>query len=533
MANIFQKVRVRKPKSNVFNLSHNLKLSTNMGVMTPILCVPVVPRDRFKDTTEIFVRFAPMLAPLMHSVKVYTHFFFVPNRIAMKQDQWEEFITKGEDGTSTQEIPYTTVAALNSAGLWTVGGLADYFGLPVQQPVVGNDTTPISLLPFLAYQKIWNDYYRDQNLQGEVVIDDVDGGLVTESSVLRNIFAMHNRAWEKDYFTSALPFVQRGDPTVIGLGDRAEVFLENQNDRAQVFRFIDGSTDGYKAGAVNALPNSIGDSIFVPADSPTNKQANIDPNGTLFADLSQATAIDVVDLRTANKVQEWKEKNSRFGSRYIEQILAHFGVKSSDARLQRPEYLGGGFSDVVFDAVFQTSQTTENSPLADYAGQGASAQVTHQFNRFFEEHGYIIGIMTVMPKTGYYQGVPRDFMKIDSMDWYWPSFAHLAEQPIFNSELYVGTNQTNPQGTFGYTPRYAEYKYMPDRVAGHFRTDLDYWHLAREFSTPPQLNGNFIECKPSTRIFNVTDETVEHLYCQVRHNLLARRPMPKYGTPYW
>ena len=527
MANIFQKVRVRKPKSNVFNLSHNLKLSTNMGVMTPILCVPVVPRDRFRDTTEIFVRFAPMLAPLMHSVKVYTHFFFVPNRIAMKQEQWEEFITKGEDGTSAQEIPYTTVAALNSAGLWTVGSLADYFGLPVQQPVAGNDTTPISLLPFLAYQKIWNDFYRDQNLQGEIDIN-VDGGLITESSVLRNIFSMHNRDWEKDYFTSALPFVQRGEPTVIGLGDRAEVKLsESPLSSQQIWKNGD-----------NTGPLDTGEAQFVEESGITTLQSvnllgNLDPNGTMYADLSTATAIDIVDLRTANKVQEWKEKNSRFGSRYIEQILAHFGVKSSDARLQRPEYLGGGFSDVVFDAVFQTSQTTADSPLADYAGQGASAQVTHQFNRFFEEHGYVIGIMTVMPKTGYYQGIPRDFMKIDSMDWYWPSFAHLAEQPIFNSELYVGTNQTQPMGTFGYTPRYAEYKYMPDRVSGHFRTDLDYWHLAREFSNPPQLNASFIECNPSTRIFNVTDETVEHLYCQVRHNLLARRPMPKFGTPYW
>lgn len=530
MANIFQKVRVRKPKSNVFNLSHNLKLSTNMGVMTPILCVPVVPRDRFRDTTEIFVRFAPMLAPLMHSVKVYTHFFFVPNRIAMKQDQWEEFITKGEDGTSTQEIPYTTAAALNSAGLWTVGSLADYFGLPVQQEVNGSDTTPISLLPFLAYQKIWNDFYRDQNLQGEIDID-VDGGLVTESSVLRNIFSMHNRAWEKDYFTSALPFVQRGEPTVIGVGDKAPVVLD-ADGQLQLYRTIQDNVQSGEASFVNTAGK-----VTLTGSSTTGGSAkrpvNMDPNGTLYADLSQATSIDIVDLRTANKVQEWKEKNSRFGSRYIEQILAHFGVKSSDARLQRPEYLGGGFSDVVFDAVFQTSQTTADSPLADYAGQGASAQVTHQFNRFFEEHGYIIGIMTVMPKTGYYQGIPRDFMKIDSMDWYWPSFAHLAEQPIFNAELYAGSRQSDPMGTFGYTPRYAEYKYMPDRVAGHFRTDLDYWHLAREFSNPPQLNASFIECNPSTRIFNVTDETVEHLYCQVRHNLLARRPMPKYGTPYW
>jgi hypothetical protein len=328
-----------------------------MGVMTPILCVPVVPRDRFRDTTEIFVRFAPMLAPLMHSVKVYTHFFFVPNRIAMKQDQWEEFITKGEDGTSTQEIPYTTAAALNSAGLWTVGSLADYFGLPVQQEVNGSDTTPISLLPFLAYQKIWNDFYRDQNLQGEIDID-VDGGLVTESSVLRNIFSMHNRAWEKDYFTSALPFVQRGEPTVIGVGDKAPVVLD-ADGQLQLYRTIQDNVQSGEASFVNTAGK-----VTLTGSSTTGGSAkrpvNMDPNGTLYADLSQATSIDIVDLRTANKVQEWKEKNSRFGSRYIEQILAHFGVKSSDARLQRPEYLGGGFSDVVFDAVFQTSQTDGN-----------------------------------------------------------------------------------------------------------------------------------------------------------------------------
>lgn len=529
MANIFQKVRVRRPKSNAFNLGHTLKLSTNMGVLTPILNIPVVPGDRFKETAEIYVRLAPLLAPVYHSVKVYTHFFFVPNRILFPQEQWENFITKGEDGTSTQEIPYTTVGAIKAAGLWIEGGLADYMGLPVTQTVQNSDTTPISLLPFLAYQRLFKDYYRDQNLQEtSAALDSITGGLITTSNVLKDIFAMHNRCWMKDYFTSALPFVQRGEPTVIGVGDRAPVVLDADGEM-QLYKTIQ---DNVQSGAASFV-NSTGEVTLVgPSTTGSGtRPVNMDPNGTLYADLSKATSIDIVDLRTANKVQEWKEKNSRFGSRYIEQILAHFGVKSSDSRLQRPEYLGGGFSDIVFDAVFQTSQTSENSALGDYAGQAASAQVTYQFNRFFEEHGYIIGIMSVMPKTGYFQGIPRDFMKIDSMDWYWPEFAHLAEQPIYNNEIYAGSK--GGMETFGYTPRYAEYKYHPDRIAGAFRSTLDYWHMARKFSNMPELNVEFVECNPTTRIFNVTDETVEHLYCQIRHNLMARRPMPKYGTPWW
>jgi len=265
------------------------------------------------------------------------------------------------------------------------------------------------------------------------------------------------------------------------------------------------------------------------------------PNGSLKADLSQATGISINELRRGFSLQRWLENNARGGARYIEQILSHFGVRSSDARLQRPEYLGGTKTPVVISEVMQTSES-QTTPQGNYAGTGTSFGVGRAFKRFFEEHGYIIGIISIMPRSAYQQGVPRHFKKFDKFDFYWPEFAHLGEQEIKNSEIYYDYDssvlaQKENDKLFGYSPRYAEYRFINSSVHGDMATTLNFWHLGRIFDSRPGLNGDFVTCKSDTqdtglnRVFAVTDTNSHHLWVQMYVNCKALRPLPKYGTP--
>ncbi len=260
----------------------------------------------------------------------------------------------------------------------------------------------------------------------------------------------------------------------------------------------------------------------------------MDNSAFLQADLSTATSSSINDLRQAFRLQEWLEKNARGGSRYIEVIKSHFGVTSSDARLQRPEYLGGGKSPVSISEVLQTSETgvasTDPTPQGNMAGHGVNVGGGNNFSYYAQEHGYIIGLMSIQPKTAYFQGIPKHFKKFDKFDFYFPSFAHLGEQPIYNYELYAtGTSQDDD--TFGYTPRYAEYKHMHSSVHGEFKDTLLFWHMARKFDTLPALNEDFINCEPTKRIFAVELQSAETIYAHVFHDLKATRLMPYFGTP--
>jgi hypothetical protein len=252
----------------------------------------------------------------------------------------------------------------------------------------------------------------------------------------------------------------------------------------------------------------------------------------LVADLSTANATSINDLRQAFRLQEFLEKNARGGSRYIEVIKSHFGVTSSDARLQRPEYLGGGKSPVTISEVLQTSDPVnqDSTPQGNMAGHAINVGGGNRFTYRAQEHGYIIGIMSIMPKTAYFQGTPKHFTKFDKFDYYFPSFAHLGEQPILTGELWTQGTVKDDQ-IFGYTPRYAEYKHQLSSVHGEFKTSLKYWHMAREFETQPYLNEEFINANPTKRIFAVTDESDEAIYAHIHHDLKARRLMPYFGTP--
>lgn len=521
MSKLFNQVKNARVKRNAFDLSHERKFSMNMGDLVPILCEEVVPGDSFKLNTEVMMRLAPLVSPMMHRVNVFTHFFFVPNRLVW--DEWQLFLTGGEGGLESATVPYFDLTDVNSAARLTEGSLADYLGvqsLSLETHTDGN----INALPFRAYQLIYNEYYRDQNVETPVNINKDSG----EDDLWNETMTLRRRMWEKDYFTSAFTETQKGGEVNLPLGDSAPIVHDGLGGEDWI---RDGATGSRKTlASISGDPQFVDDGTGMAAIGDNNADILIDNSDHLSADLSNATSATVNDLRTATRLQRWLERNLRNGSRYIEQILAHFGVLSSDARLQRPEYLGGGKSPVVISEVLQTSETT-TSPQGNLAGHGISVGNTHEFNKFFEEHGYVIGIMSVLPRTAYAQGIRKHFLKTDRFDYFWPEFAHLGEQPINYAELlFSNTHHGAPEDIFGYQSRYAEYKFIPSTVHGEFRDNLDHWHMARKLQSA-SLNINFIASDPTHRVFTDTDDTNHKLYVQVFNNLKAIRPMPYFGTP--
>ncbi|UPW41580.1 major capsid protein [Peromfec virus RodF8_52] len=531
MANrLFSQVPGRKQKRNLFDLSHDVKMSMDMGILTPMFCQEVVPGDTFILDTEVFLRLAPMIAPMMHRCNIKTDFFFVPNRLLW--NEWEDFITGGEDGTAAPVFPYFTYSDLQDEHR-EVGSLPDYFGVPVGQGNL-NPGLHMSVLPFRAYQMIYNEYFRDQNLTPPVEFD-IDSGALSDIE-RDNVFELRRRCWEKDYFTAALPWAQRGEPVLLPFGGVADLVYDPDSlHPTKLWNSVGGSTPAAGSGNLTYNANLTDDTGTRYAGVLGSQQFDVDVTGNTRVDLSEATSVTINDLRRSIKLQQWLENNARGGSRYIEQILSHFGVRSSDSRLQRPEYLGGGKTPVKVSEVLQTSSSDDVTPQANMAGHGIAVGRSHRFKRFFEEHGLVIGLISVIPRTSYMQGLPRYFMKSDKTDFFWPEFANLGEQPVYNAEIYaLSAGPYDPVGTFGYQPRYAEYKYIPSSVHGKMRTDLDFWHMGRVFSPqeenyPPALNTEFVECRPTDRIWSVIE--AEHLYVHLFHRVRAIRPMPKFGVP--
>lgn len=510
MAKLFDKVRLTKPKLNKFDLSHERKFSCNMGSLIPIMITDVVPGDNFRVNSEIMMRLAPMLAPIMHRVNVFTHYFFVPNRLVW--DEWEDFITGGRLGTSSPVAPQLNVGHDEYQIYGAKGMLPDYFGIPTYEGGAASTNYNVSALPFRAYQLIYNEYYRDQNLTEPIVVDKSSGLSPLTDVAYAALLTLRKRAWEKDYFTSALPFAQRGG--------EVSVPVDGEVTYKDVSEVIDSFT-GLPAATGDIL-NDSGDMKVGAADS---RLENIESLSSV--------SVTINLLRRAVKLQEWLEKNARGGARYVEQVLSHFGVVSSDARLQRPEYLGGGKNPVVISEVLSTFQADGGEiPQGSMAGHGISVGNTNGFRRRFEEHGYIIGIMSVLPRTTYQQGVPRHLRRFDKFDYFWPEFAHLGEQEVMNREVYQDMFSADPNvGVFGYQSRYCDYKYMQDSVHGDMRDELAYWHMSRIFGSAPALNQEFIEADPTHRIFAVTDPAIHKLYVQLYNHVDALRPMPYFGTP--
>lgn len=511
--NLFTQVEQPRIDKNVFDLTHDMKLSAQMGKLYPVLSMECVPGDRFTLGTDSLIRFAPLVAPVMHRMDATFHYFFVPNRLTWPN--WEKFITgdnlQGPGGpTLTPVPPFLVMDTADTA----VGTLPNYMGVPA---LTAPNIINVSALPFAAYQMIYNEYYRDQNLIQEVPFELIDGDNQIRQAQLQEI---RKRAWEHDYFTSALPWAQKGDAVLMP--------TDLKDVRVKV-----NTGGGASPGATwdNQFPLSAFPSTSVDGGTP-DVVTPIIPVGTLYADMDSSSAeVTINDLRRATALQRWLEKNARAGTRYIESIKAHFQVNSSDKRLQRPEYITGVKTPVIVSEVLNSTGETSGLPQGNMAGHALS--VTHGKNGsyFCEEHGYIICIMSVLPKTAYQQGLPKHFFKFDKLDYFWPTFANLGEQEVLCKEIYADQLNTDQEAIFGYTPRYSEYKYMPGRVAGQFQTTLNYWHEGRIFATPPLLNQTFIEADPSQRIFAVTNPLDDYLFVQVLHRIKAVRPMPFYGTP--
>lgn len=504
--NLFNSIKVQSQKSNSFDLSHDVKGSYEMGKLYPVMVLEALPGDKFNISCESLLRFSPLVAPVMHRMDVTVHYFYVPNRILWPE--WEEWIINPDSVISP---PSLTLAAGDNRK-----SLANHLGLPIAGAVAGTPAAQVSAFPFAAYQAIYNEYYRDQNL-----VTEVPYGLIPGSNQANlDLRAIRKRAWEHDYFTSALPFAQQAAAISIPIVlENAPIAITLGNDPASGFVGIQSS--------------------FGPGTTPigveeqTPSQASPISNNELYADNSGVgSSTTINDLRRSIKLQEWLEKSIRGGTRYIEHILSHFGVKSSDARLNRPEYITGTKSPVVISEVLNTTgDTTAAAPLAqgNMSGHAVSVTAGKYGSYYCEEHGWIMGIMSVMPKTAYQQGIPRHFLKTDPLDYYWPSFAHIGEQEILNKELYI--EHSLPDGTFGYIPRYAEYKFQSNRVAGDFQDTLDHWHLGRIFLSEPDLNQAFIEADPTRRIFAITDPTEDVIYAHFYHKVRAARKMPVFGTP--
>lgn len=491
-----------------------------MGQLIPCFVQDILPGDMFRVNTQALIRMAPMLAPVMDEVRATVHFFFVPHRLVW--NEFETFITGGPDGTEAPVAPYIPIKTSTAAtvGNFTESSLWDYLGLPtVSQGTTVNDEVNISSLLHRSYQLVFNEYYRDQNLSNPVDIPLTSGSDEASLSALRQI---RNRAWEKDYFTSALPFAQRGAAVTVpveGIGEAT--YLPQSN----IFQESGMNPDTL----ANVTTGSLGDPSGLQASGDNVRIENID-------EISLTSANFTINmLRYAIRLQEWLEKNAIGGGRYVEQILSHFGVISSDARLQRPEFIGGGIFNIRFSEVLSTVDDSE-TPQGNMAGHGIGFGNAAGFKRRFEEHGYVLGIISVQPKPSYCQGIPKHFLRPTKLDYAWPEFGHLGEQEVKPGEIFYdpaaasGTN-VGSGGLFGYQSRFAEYKFQPSTVHGSFRTSLDYWHMARKFPTAPLLNQEFVTADPTKRIFAVQDEDVEDLYCTVYHKVDAIRALPYFGTP--
>lgn len=475
-------------KRHKHNLGYYRLCTADMGQLVPVGLTEVLPGDTFQHSTSAVIRLSPMAAPVMHPISVRIHHFFVPHRLVWSG--WENFITGGPDGNDASTIPTMTITD-------GVPNVHDYFGI---NPIEGLE---VSRLPRDGYFKIWDEYFRDQDLQQE-------SGSNTQT--LRTI------SWEKDYFTSSRPWEQKGDAVTIPLGDTAPCVGSGP------FTLSDN------AGETSLVRRDIGnqDALFVGS--------NIDQNNNLWfesgisADLSNAEAVNVNEFRRAFALQRYQEARARYGSRYTE-YLRYLGIKPSDARLQRPEYLGGGKVNVSVSEVLQTAPETDNTTpgqteygVGDMYGHGIAAVRSNAYRKFFEEHGYIHTLLSVRPRAMYTNGVPRTFLKKDREDFFQKELAYIGQQPVFNNEVYADLSNTNDD-IFGYQDRYDEYRGHTSSVSGEFRNLLNYWHLGRNFDSQPVLNASFVNCIPSKRIFN--EQTQNSLWIMAQHRQVARRLVNK------
>lgn len=507
-------------KRSKFNLSHTQLLTGTMGRLLPIGVLEVLPGDTIQHAAQTLIRAAPLMTPPMHPVRIDVRHFFVPNRLVW--NGWEDFITGGPDGNNADVFPTITETS-------NVGSILDYLGIP---PDPSGSGTPVEFnaLPIRALNLIFNEYYRDQDLQNERTVSKNSGPDVLTST--SDIFVN----WEKDYFTTARPWEQKGPEITLPLGTTAPITGTNivdeggpVSDPNTRFPLSRGESDSSGHAEVSLLTGTMS------VGTPIQLYGLLD--GTV--DLSEATAATVNDLRLALSLQRMAEARARFGSRYTE-YLAYLGVRSSDARLQRPEYLGGSRTSLQFSEVLSTSTAQDATGgsvdmAGQFAGHGIGGNRTNRYRKFFEEHGYVISVLSVQPQTMYPHGLFRHWNRRTKEDFFQKELQHIGQQQVLNKEVHGYHNE--PDGIFGFQDRYDEYRRSESQVHGWFRNGqyLQDWHFARDYDPDVALNADFVRSQPTSIPFQLqfVDETpAETLYIAVKHQIVARRMLAARGSSF-
>lgn len=601
---IYTTIPAPKLPRNTFNRSRPNSLSMPFQRNVPTLAEEIYPGDMMRCNPELFARLQPMIAPVMNNMKISTHFFFVPLRTLNKH--FAEFMFNNRTGDYTDVLPYcytgtlwVLVDALSNVGQYALAAevirLLDFIGLPFKYSsktsassfvsswladdwnaaVAGGALAPagseptynsgsrINLAPFLAYQKIWSEYFRDENVEEDPFVSFEDNtsqdvfewvgdvsstlnSLITGGypTAVARLFELRRRAWAHDRFTSALPFAQRGPDVLLPVSGTAPVvykegFLLGDGLPSPKVVTVQTGTGGSSVedktnmalGSTSQNPDRRA-LVRIGGSGGLGNPAAYDPNGSLEVDFDAAGLTTTInDFRIAERVQRWYENDARGGVRPNEGTLAHFGIRTPDSTLDRAEFIGGSMQPIVVSEVEQTSSTDAVSPQGNLAGKGTSYKSHRGFRMFFTEHGFVFGLCSALVRANYWQGIPKMFSRMQRDEYYWPEFANLGEEPVYTKEIYADATVVDEDDVFGYVPRYSDLKSAVGEVHGDMRSSLAFWTQTREFSNKPVLNKEFLFGDPSLSPFAVQSLYTDPIILTIQFHLKASRLMPFYGVP--